>query len=61
MQLGQLARGVVAVALDAAVEADFFDEVVGRVVGEAGGGALWVGAGSRLLCHSGAINWRSNF
>ncbi len=40
VQLGQLARGVVAVVLDAAVEADFFDEVVGCIVGEAGGGAF---------------------
>jgi len=44
LQFGQLARGVVAVALDAAVEADFFDEVVGRVVGEAGGGSLRINA-----------------
>ena len=44
LQFGQLARGVVAVALDPAVEADFFDEVVRRVVGEASGGSLRINA-----------------
>ena len=42
-QMGELARGVVAVTLVAPVETDLVGEVVGEIVAEGGAGAVLVG------------------
>ena len=51
VQLGQLASWVVAIALDAAIEADFLREVVCGVVGELVMGAVLVLQHDEARCH----------